>query len=194
MAASEVDIVNGALRRLGDKPITSLTDDTVRARLANGLFTEVRDSVLRAHPWNCAVNRVELALIVATPSHGYDYQFQLPTDPYCLRILSVNALLGDNDPGDEWKVEGRKLLCNSSTAKIRYIGQVTDPNNFDSMLYEAIMLRMAAEMAYPITGSTSVATLMWNLFETKMKEARGVDGQEGTPEQANDTTLLDVRN
>lgn len=194
MASSEVDIVNGALRRLGAKPITSLGDDTVQARLANGLLPNVRDAVLRSHLWNCAMNRSELALLVDAPSHGWAHQFQLPTDPYCLRVISVNSLQGDDDPGDPFKVEGRKLLCDSSTAKIRYVGRVTDPNDYDQLLYETISIRMAAEMAYPVTGSTSMATMMWQLYEEKAKEARGVDGQEGTAEAMNDTTLIDVRN
>lgn len=193
MAASDVDIVNNALIRLGDNSITSLADNTVRARLANVLFADTRDAVLRAHPWNCAVNRVELGLLSAAPSHGWSYQFQLPADPYCLRVLALNDDEEDGDVGDTFRIEGRKLLTNSATAKIRFIGRITDSSAFDSLLYQAFILRLAAEMAYPVTGSVNVAASMWQLYEAKVKEARTVDGQEGSPDTSNFSTLLDVR-
>lgn len=36
--ATDVSICSNALRRLGDAPITSLTDDTERARLCNAFL------------------------------------------------------------------------------------------------------------------------------------------------------------
>jgi len=50
--ATEVSICSNALRRLGDDPITALTDDTERARLCNAFYVPSRDLVLRSHPWN----------------------------------------------------------------------------------------------------------------------------------------------
>ena len=37
--ATEVSICSNALRRLGDSPITSLSDDTERARLCNSFYS-----------------------------------------------------------------------------------------------------------------------------------------------------------
>ena len=49
---------------------------------------------------------------------------------------------------------------------------------------DAIVARLAAELAYPIASSTSLAQSMWQLYEMKLREARGVDAQEGTPPEA----------
>jgi len=59
--ATEVSICSNALRRLGDDPITSLTDDTERARLCNAFYQDSRDLVLRSHPWNFAITRASTA-------------------------------------------------------------------------------------------------------------------------------------
>lgn len=59
--SSEVDIVNNALSKIGQPPITALTDDVERARLANRIFTVIRDSVLRDYDWNFALKRVALS-------------------------------------------------------------------------------------------------------------------------------------
>jgi hypothetical protein len=87
--ATEVSICANALRRLGDDPITSLTDDTERARLCNAFYTDARDAVLRSHPFNFSITRTTLAQLSDTPAYGYDYQYALPTDPYCLRVLEM---------------------------------------------------------------------------------------------------------
>ena len=130
--ATEVSICSNALRRLGDDPITSLTDDTERARLCNAFYADARDACLRSHPWNFAITRASLAQLSATPVYGFDYQFALPTDPFCLRVLAMEF------EDYVFKVEnlstqGRVLLTDQETAKIIYIARVTDTTLFDSL-------------------------------------------------------------
>ena len=68
--ATEVSICANALRRLGDDPITSLTDDTERARLCNAFYEDARDACLRSHPWNFAITRASLNILkLLFPSH-----------------------------------------------------------------------------------------------------------------------------
>jgi hypothetical protein len=171
--ATAVSICSNALRKLGDDPITSLTDDTERARLCNAFYEPTRDAVLRSHPWNFAIERQELSKLVAAPAFDYAYQYTLPTSPYCLRVLKMEY--------DEYifKIEGRKLLSDEGTAKILYIAQVTDTAQFDPIFTEVLTARLAAELAYSITGSNSLSKQMWELFEIKISEARSIDGLEG---------------
>lgn len=60
MSTNNLEIANGALVRLGAKPITSLTEETGRAKLCNQWINKVRRQALRAHPWNCALARTSL--------------------------------------------------------------------------------------------------------------------------------------
>lgn len=185
--------MNNALLLLGDNVIISLTDNTARARLANNVFGPTRDAVLRAHPWNCAVTRANLALLSTAPISGWQAQFTLPSDPYCLRVLAINDDEESGDNGTVFKIEGRKLLANTTVAKIRFISRITDANQYDSMLYDAFIFRLASKMAYPVTGSLTVSQEMWTLYEGVIKEARTVDGQEGSPDLRSVNTLLDMR-
>lgn len=71
MALDDLAVANGALMRLGAAPITSLTEDSDRARLCNAWLARVRREVLRAYPWNVAIRRVRLSAFPAgtlTPS------------------------------------------------------------------------------------------------------------------------------
>ena len=172
--ATEVSICSNALRKLGDDPITSLADDTERARLCNAFYPATRDSVLRSHPWNFSISRALLSKLTSTPAFDYSSEFVLPTSPYCLRVLKM-----ENDEA-EFKIEGRKLLCNEDEARILYIGQIIDPAQYDAMFTEVLTARLTAELAYSVTGSNSLTKQMWDIHDEKLKEARSIDGLEGT--------------
>ena len=196
--ASVVDLCNRALDLLGAANITALTENSKEARLCNGNFDDVRDAVLRSHPWNIAITRKALPRDSVAPAFGFAYQYTLPTEPYCLRLLSfwnsnVNNEVAAYDSNVMFKVEGRKILSNEGTCNIIYIGRVTDTENFDSLLNKAISARLAAEIAYNITGSNSVAQNMIAIYEARLKEAKGVDSMEGYPEQPQADDFTNIR-
>lgn len=196
--ASVVDLCNRALDLLGAANITALTENSKEARLCNGNFDDVRDAVLRSHPWNIAITRKALPRDSAAPAFGFTYQYTLPTEPYCLRVLSFWNSNVDNevaayDSNVMFKIEGRKILSNEGTCNIIYIGRVTDTENFDSLLNKAISARLAAEIAYNITGSNSVAQNMLTIYEARLKEAKGVDSMEGYPEQPQADDFTNIR-
>jgi len=47
------------------------------------------------------------------------------------------------------------------------------------MFTELLTARLTAELAYSITGSNSLTKQMWEIYESKVKEARSIDGSEG---------------
>ena len=169
--ASVVDICNGALNQLGATTILSLTEDSKNARLCNARYTQVRDALFRTHPWNCLQSRISLAKDSTAPAWGFTSQFTLPAD--CLRLLYII------DYDSNYKVEGRKILSNTSSMKILYIGRVTDPNEYDESLRETLSAALGADIAFAVTSNNQTATNMYNLFQDKLKDARFIDSTEG---------------
>ena len=172
---SAVDIANSALNNIGASTINSLTEDSVAARIVNQRYVFVRDAVFRSHSWNCLIRRASLAQNATAPTWGYTYAYNLPTDPYCLRVLRLEKL--DLD----YKVEGRTIVSDEQTMKIKFIARVTDPNEYDTLLVESIAARLAADICYGITNSNALVANMVALYESKLKEARFVDATEGMP-------------
>ena len=146
----------------------------------------MRDTTLRSHPWNFAIQRVELAVSTDTPSYEYNAQFALPSD--FLRLLGTNML-----DAAKFTVEGNLLLCNASALKIKYIYQVTDPNKFDWLFIEALSARIAAELSIAMTDSRTLTVDLFNLFSTKLADARSADATEGTPDDITADTWLNSR-
>ena len=173
--ASEVDIINSAMNMIGASNIIARDEDSKAARVSNQRYDSIRDAVLRAHPWNCAVTRRSLAPDSETVAFDWDYQFTLPADPYCLRVLRLDYL------DIEFRVEGRKIVTNEQSINLIYIARVTDPNTYDTLLQEAIAARLAADVSFTLSQSTSLTQNMYSLYESKLKEARFVDATEGTP-------------
>ena len=64
-ASTDVVIANLALRHIGQKAITSLTDatDPVAVKV-NDVYASLRKKLLRAHPWNFAVVNAILGHVV----------------------------------------------------------------------------------------------------------------------------------
>ena len=190
--ATEVSICSNALRRLGDDPITSLTDDTERARLCNSFYEDSRDAVLRSHPWNFAITRASLAKLSTAPAYGFANQFSLPTNPYCLRVLGMEY------EDYIFKIEnvathGRVLLTDEATANILYVARITDTNLFDAMFVDVLTQKLAVDLAYPVTNSTTLQTQMQKVFEKKLSEARSIAGQEGFQDDLVSDTFIDFR-
>ena len=196
--ASVVDICNEAMDLLGAATITALTENSKEARLCSRRFETVRDSVLRAHPWNIAVTRKQLAKDSAAPACGFTNQFTLPTDPYCLRVLSlftanVDSSLAAYDSQAMFKIEGRKVLTDEDTCRIVYVGRITDTEQYDSLLSSAVATKLAAEPAYAITCSTSVSQQMLAIYEERMREARSMDATEGVPDKIIADDFINIR-
>jgi hypothetical protein len=177
MATSVIELCNSALIDLGEEPITALTDNTKAARLCRQRWPAVRDSVLRAHPWNCATAQSLLAASAETPPFRWASAYPLPTD--CLRVLC--ATVGDQNLSN-WETQGNSLCCDvSGPLELTYVRRLDDPRLYDSLLCEALAARLSATLAYPLTASTSLGQAFWALYADKLREARGVDAREAAP-------------
>ena len=187
MATSIIEICNNALLDLGEAPITSLRDDAKAARLCNQRWPAVRDAVLRAHPWNCCMTQAELAAGTDAPLWRWGRGYRLPSD--FLRIVAVADASGRDV--DDWEVQGGLVLCDAQAPlRIAYVRREEDPRRYDALLSDALSARLCAVLAYPLSGSTSLAQAWWELYREKLTEARGVDAREGVPDAASPTNWL----
>ena len=188
---SKVDLANEALLLLGANTITSFTDNDSNAVLVNRFYESERDALLRSHRWSCAITTANLASLADTPIIDWEFKFTLPTDPYCLRVLDVRTVTGDIKL--DFAIQGRELLTEESAIDITYIKRLDDATQFDALLYQALVFRLAWKLSYPITRSNPVMQQMASMYDAVVRDARTIDSQEGTPEIIETDTLTDVR-
>lgn len=172
--ATETSICNSALIKIGAERISSLTENNKRAIVCNEQYPKIRDEVLRAHPWNFAIKRVELAQITDAPAFEYKYYYQLPED--CLRVLAINS-------DHAFKIEGKYIATDATSMKIKYIARIEDASQFDTIFCEALAARLAADIAYSVAQNTSLQSMLISMYSAQLALARSMDAQEGTADQ-----------
>ena len=188
-AVSDVDICNQALTNLGvDSAISSLTDDSSNARACNRLFARLRDQLLRQHAWNFAINRATLTALSATVGYEYAFSYQLPTSPKCIRVLELREERDEKlGPGYAYQIESlvdgantyNVLSTDANTARIKYIKEVTDPTQFDTLFVQALVDLLTARLSMPITQSRSTAEAWAAQAVRSLEDAKEANVLEG---------------
>lgn len=187
--ASETDLLNDALSMIGASPIAAIDDGSVAANHCQRLYPALRDGLIRAHHWNWAMARVQLAQDATAPPFEFAYQYALPAD--LLKIVEYNGATPNSStsiyadytqkPVSRYVIEGRKLLTNDGEVKIVYLRRITNPDEWDALFYQVVAAWLASKLASAITKDERKA-------KAKLEEAMGlllpmamaVDGQEGT--------------
>lgn len=175
--ASQVEIANRALTKLGAARIISFGDDNKQARAVTSMFDIVRDAELRSHIWSFSVRRTALPALTTTPAWGFKYEYEIPSD--CLRILMVNDTYGGPDMSDyrdkpvaDYSLEGNKILTDfDAPLKLRYISRVEDTTEWDSMFVEALACRLAMEMCEDLTQSNTKRELAQSEYTAMLRSA-----------------------
>ncbi len=186
MATSSVEIANSALIKIGAERIVAMSDSNARALIMNEQYDKQRRRLLIAHPWNFAIQRLELAENAVVPINGWDHAYDLTTS--VLRVLEVN-----DDSSVEWVVEGRQVLTNESECLIKYIKDITDTTQFSKYFEEVLALLMAADACVSLKGNATHAANLFAAYKQALSEARTMDAQEGSNMQVEADLFLNSR-
>ncbi len=178
--ASKVEIANRALQLLGAKRITSLTEDSRNARSINAAYEPVKLAELRKHPWCFATTRAQLAANATEPLFTRTNSFPLPSD--FVRLLPPDPEVNLNDL--DWVIEGRNIITNDSAPlDVRYIYDVTDPNEMDVLFREVLAAKLAEQLCEEITQSNTKLAAANAAYKDTIAEARRANAIEKVAEQ-----------
>jgi hypothetical protein len=187
MAVSDVQIAKLALSHIGDRyDITSLSEATPEAEQVNLIYADVRDALLREHPWTFATRYYTPAALSGTAPAGWEYMYAYP--PTGLKIIKlVNPL----DPrgerleplpfaiarnSDDIKV----IMSNEADPEFEYTQQITVATEFDAIFDMAFSWRLAEHLAMPLTGDGQIADKMERKSRMVVEQAKMDDANEGT--------------
>jgi hypothetical protein len=182
MATSTTSIANMALTKIGEKNITDISQDSPTARACALIYDETLDEVLTAGPekgWKFARHReADVAVSATEPEFDFDYQFEIPSEPHCLRVLAVKV--GDLELTD-WERMGDYILTNQEDDEVDflYISRVTDTGKFPPHFVKVLYTTMAAKLAYRIKESSAhYERLIMELHQEVIPRAIAMDEQE----------------
>jgi hypothetical protein len=173
--ADDVQICNMALARISGQPISDIDSSTEKSAKYCRIFYEpVRDAVLAEFPWSFAVKRQTLALSTETNYTRYQYLYQLPTDPRCLRPLELYSASFE-ESCYPFKREGALLYTDEASPILKYIAQIDDPTLFDPVFVDAFAWLLAANLIKPLNGTPDQDP--WTIYEQQILKASGIDAR-----------------
>jgi len=187
--ASSVDICNLALKFVNKSPITSLSSSSpsVEERACRAVYDEMRESLLRLHPWGFATRQQALApLTSAEEITGWDYVYAYPSD--CLLARFIYDPSGSDNQGIPFRefsssdLSSRIIVTNQDDAKLVYTADVDNANVFDSLFVIAFARLLASELAMSLKGGRALSQYNKALFQSELAAAGTADSNESERE------------
>jgi hypothetical protein len=219
-AVATIDVWNVALNALGISTLETTTGNNPQQTLLNNTFPLFRKQFLSDHLWNGAKKTANLTALTVNSTdqavaNRWKYVFVLPTD--CMRVWRLNGQ--ENKPvhvggnaniyTNRWEIEVvtkgttggdtntgkyRALCTNEDEARIEYVFDVgNDIDLLGPLTQHAMGMALAAFVATNFGKSASEIAQLEAQAKDAITAAKGVDGQEGTPQMFGDTSLLGVR-
>lgn len=174
---SPTSIASLAALKLGQDPIRSLDDTNDKfAKKANNRFEFAAKSVLRTHEWNSVHTRTILNPLSDAPSFEFSYKYQLPSD-----FVAVRRVSDVNQEKVDYEIEGKHLLCNSSSIRLEYTFFPSDWSIIDPLLADTISAYLAYDLAYNITGDKENRDSLFMDYQRMLDNAKRVNGSENRP-------------
>jgi hypothetical protein len=103
----------------------------------------------------------------------YEYKYQLPSNPYCLKIRKFN------DGETEYDKQGRFIYSDADTCELVYTKRITDTNEFDPLLAAAIEVQLAIKLSFPLQATNRLRIeLIEYLEKVVLPNAKGKDAEE----------------
>lgn len=197
--ASNVDIANRALSKIGAKRIISLDDNNKEGREIKACYAIVRDAEMRAHNWHFTIKRATLAAHATAPEFGFARQFRLPAGN--LKALQIGEFypgvtLSDyvNADNAEYRIENGFILTDfPAPLKYRYVARIEDPSLFDALFIEAFACKLAMEVCEALTQSSTKREQATNEYKFAIREAVRANAIEAPPTRVADDTWILAR-
>jgi len=200
--ASEVDICNLALARLGDSAtVSSISppEGSAQAEHCARFYPIARDAVLEAHPWRFAVRRANLAPL-DVESWGWSFAYGLPANTLIALAVLPPGTTGDDMTQDfeiETTSDGAKVLyTNQEDASLRYVARVTDTSRFSPGFTEALSWLLASYLAGPLLkgeNGANMAQMTAQQYRLALSMAEVTDANQRQVELDHEPTWISKR-
>ena len=151
---TRTQICKQAIMRLGS--LESLKSQPMV--FANSFYDHTLEELLSDVPWAFAKKQVTLVVNATNPSAGHTKRYTLPTD--FIQIIRVNNIDTTENFG-QWEIVGGFLHTDiGAPIIVDYTSLVTDVTLFPAPFIEALICRLAAKIALPLTADGNIVTAM----------------------------------
>lgn len=198
---SALSICSDALLMLGAKAISSFTEGTDEANIADRLYPDIKNQAIMTYPWSFSLKKIQLARLITTPNSEWKYEYQLPGDALSSPRQVFNSSSLNQRPIQDYRIVGNKLMTNEGQIFIDYQYAVQE---FEMPVYFVQLLKylLSWHFAFPITDQTEKAQYWQSVAVGSpsengrggyMRLAMNIDGQGQPVQVIDDFSLISVR-
>ena len=175
-ANSAVDIAARALTLIGANPISSFSDVSTEALIANNMYEDVAQASLCQTRWRFATNQAVLNQLTNEPTGRFSVAHQLPVDSIMVHAITVSDLL------IIYSIYGDKVFSDASTTDELVVDYSfrADETTWPSYFTLAVEYQLAAIFASSIARDDTLTQVMEQKAERLMAKARNLDSQQQT--------------
>lgn len=173
---TKTNIANIALRHLAGMSLTDLdTDSSTEADLINLYWPISLREVLRAADWRFASIEVDLTEDTTEESDVWDYAYEYPDDCVMIReLIDTSGTLFEKieyEIGLDNSQENLLIWCNVEDAVARYTYLLDTVTLWPPEFVTCFALRLAYDIAYPLSQRDDVKQTMWSLYQDALGKA-----------------------
>lgn len=191
MAVAKVDIFNMALIGIGAQTVASPTENTKNAKVCLAVYDMLRQAELRKKPtWNFAIKTAQLPASATEPLFDRAYSYPLPNDFIALVQPYPEANVSDRD----WVIQNGQIYTNwSAPLDIRYVADITDPNEMDHLFRLALAAKIGETVAESLIQSNTKKNTAKDTYDDIIAEARKANAFDQISAEFPLDTYLSVR-
>jgi len=183
--ATKIGMCSNALLLLGDRPISSFSDNTAGAQVMANLYENTYRDLVTSQPWTFARKQLALSQNVTPPTFdNFAYSYALPSD-----YLAGIGLLSNQ----EYRIySGSLLYTNDSSAEFEYIARPSEgdiPPYFEKLVTDTL----AARAAPAVTDRATLIELRASIAQTQLFKAMAIDAQSDTNKAIVSSPFTEVR-
>jgi len=179
-----VDVYNKALRRLGAKPLTTVTTPAGKeADLCNEFFQQTLDELIDSfstnYNWSFAIARDSLTVDTGDNFTPFEYKFDLILDPVVMRVITLIDEAGEtyaDMPDSKYIIEAGFLYTDITPCSIKYLKQFTDVDGLPELFLIPLHLRLASKICMSLTKDAQLFQMIVQEFSIAYENAKQRDG------------------
>lgn len=182
MTASKLSLYNGALRRLGERKLSTVTDNVPERHHLDTIWDE--DPVqlmLEKYNWGFAHKAMEWNYNSAIePDFGHRYAFDVPSDYVRLAALCSDEYF--ESPLRQYVKEANYFFCDYQTIYLKYVSSASDYgkdySKWSKLFENMTATYIAQELAPTLNKSKSDVEKLEKEMKKYSTEARSMDAME----------------
>jgi len=203
MASGDIKltICSDAMILLGAASISSFSEGTDEAQIADRLYDDIRDTLLMQYPYSWSIKKVKLAQLVDAPVNEWKYQYALPGDMLGNpKAMFITSGVGGS-PVNDFEIYGTAVYTNFEEVWIDYQFR-PEPGFFPPYFVNLLKHALAAAFAEPITDQIQKADYYHrlaygspaeNMRDGLSRVSMNIDGVDRPNQNIMDFPLTEVR-